>query len=175
MSAKKFDPLPAPGDIVFSLFPEIKGIPSAKPRPALVLAIVEFEDGSRGVRVAYGTSKKTSQHHSGEFTITPKDGPAYIHAGLSFPTKFDIGKQQSLPYTEQWFRVPPAQPFGQSPKLGVLHPSLMRRAQAAFNAAHPLVIEDARKGLDDVKAGRVRDADEAIAKLQRRRQSSPSG
>lgn len=137
VTAKKFDPLPALGDIVFSLFPEIKGIPAGKPRPALVLAIVEFEDGSRGVRVAYGTSKKVNQLHRGEFAITPTDGSAYIHAGLSFPTKFDLRKQEHLPYTEQWFRVPPAQPFGQSPKLGVLHPSLIRRAQAAFNAVRP--------------------------------------
>lgn len=33
---------------------------------------------------------------------------------------------------------------------------------------HLLLIEDARKGLEDIKAGRVHDADKAIAKLQRR-------
>jgi prevent-host-death family protein len=34
---------------------------------------------------------------------------------------------------------------------------------------HLLLIEDARKGLDDIKAGRVHHAGKAIAKLQRRR------
>jgi antitoxin (DNA-binding transcriptional repressor) of toxin-antitoxin stability system len=34
---------------------------------------------------------------------------------------------------------------------------------------HLLLIEDARKGLEDIKAGRVQDADKAIAKLQQRR------
>ena len=36
---------------------------------------------------------------------------------------------------------------------------------------HLLLIEDARKGLEDVKAGRVQDADKAIAKLQQRRKA----
>lgn len=36
---------------------------------------------------------------------------------------------------------------------------------------HLLLIEDARKGLEDIKAGRVHDADKAIAKLQRRRKA----
>jgi antitoxin (DNA-binding transcriptional repressor) of toxin-antitoxin stability system len=33
---------------------------------------------------------------------------------------------------------------------------------------HLLLIEDARKGLEDIKAGRVYDADKTIAKLQQR-------
>ncbi len=36
---------------------------------------------------------------------------------------------------------------------------------------HLLLIEDARKGLEDIEAGRVQDADKAIAKLQLRRKS----
>jgi antitoxin (DNA-binding transcriptional repressor) of toxin-antitoxin stability system len=36
---------------------------------------------------------------------------------------------------------------------------------------HRLLIEDARKGLEDIKAGRVYDADKAIAKLQQRRKT----
>jgi len=41
----------------------------------------------------------------------------------------------ALPYSEDWFRVLPHAPYGQTPRLGVLHPWLMRRASAAFNAA----------------------------------------
>ena len=36
---------------------------------------------------------------------------------------------------------------------------------------HLLLIEDARQGLDDIKAGRVQDADKTIAKLQQRRKA----
>jgi len=36
---------------------------------------------------------------------------------------------------------------------------------------HLLLIEDARKGLEDIQAGRVHDADKAIAKLQQRRKA----
>ena len=38
---------------------------------------------------------------------------------------------------------------------------------------HILLIEDTRKGLEDIKAGRVQDADKAIAKLQQRRKAKP--
>lgn len=36
---------------------------------------------------------------------------------------------------------------------------------------HLLLIEDARRGLEDIKAGRVHDADKAIARLQQRRKA----
>jgi hypothetical protein len=134
VTTKKFAPLPAPGDIVYCFFPEEVGIPGRKPRPALVTTIVEFDDGTLGVCVAYGTSKKVSDLRAGEFAITPDDGEAYTHSGLSFPTKFNLRKREYLPYTTQWFRVPTSPRFGQTPKLGLLHPSLIRRLKAAHNA-----------------------------------------
>ena len=127
-------PLPAAGDIVYCRFPEKVGKPGPKPRPALVTAIGVLDDGSPAVRVAYGTSQKTAQLRSGEFLISPADGAAYSASGLSFPTKFDLGSLVALPFTDEWFRVPPTPHFGQTPKLGILHPSLVRRAQAAFDA-----------------------------------------
>jgi hypothetical protein len=42
--------------------------------------------------------------------------------------------RRELPYNDEWFRVPPQPMQGQTPKLGVLHPSLMRAARAAFDA-----------------------------------------
>ena len=36
---------------------------------------------------------------------------------------------------------------------------------------HLLLIEDARRGLEDITAGRVRDADATISKLQQRRKA----
>jgi hypothetical protein len=54
---------------------------------------------------------------------------------LSYPTKFDTARSVFLPYDDEWFAVPAGAPYGQTPTLGVLHPSLVKRARAAFNAA----------------------------------------
>lgn len=126
---------PEPGDIVYCRFPQ-NGFPgpAPKPRPALVLQVGEV-NGEPHVAVAYGTSQKTDRLHAGEFLIGPADGEAYALSGLSFPTQFDLRSVKELPYSEDWFRVPPHAPRGQTPRLGVLHPGLMRRATAAFNAA----------------------------------------
>ena len=88
-------------------------------------------DGICHVTVAYGTSQKTAHLYAGEFLIAPEDGDAFEISGLSFTTKFDLRHAIDLPYNDVWFRVPPAAPHGQSPRLGSLHASLMRRAQAA--------------------------------------------
>ena len=88
------------------------------------------------VRVAYGTSKRTTTLHSGEFTISSTGNrAAYDMAGLSYDTKFDLKRAVDLPYTSKWFGVPPAATHGQTPKLGTLHPSLMRALQVAYRAA----------------------------------------
>lgn len=128
-------PLPDPGDIVYCRFPEEIGKPGPKPRPALVTGIAQMSDGTPAVVVAYGTSAKTAQLYPGEFLISPEDGEAYRAAGLSYPTKFNLVSRATLPYTDEWFRIPPAPRFAQTPKLGILHPGLMKRAQAAFAAA----------------------------------------
>lgn len=128
-------PLPDPGDIVYCRFPESMGKPGPKPRPALVTGLATFEDGTAAVEVAYGTSRNTDDLHSGEFLVSPQDGEAYRLAGLSHATKFSFHRRVVVPCTDEWFRVPPAPAFGQTPKLGVLHPSLLRRAEAAWRAA----------------------------------------
>ena len=128
-------PAPSPGDIVWCRFPEDKlSAPGPKARPALVLRVGE-EQGHPVVEVAYGTSRKVDALFSGEFAITPADQAAYEAAGLSYPTKFNLGETFELDFNDEWFAVPPRAPHGQTPKLGVLHPSLMRRAKAAFDAA----------------------------------------
>ena len=72
----------------------------------------------------------------GESAIPRARNPAaYEAAGLSHDTKFDLIQTLDLPYTTEWFSVPPAAPHGQSPKLGTLHPSLVRALEAAFRAA----------------------------------------
>ena len=127
---------PDAGQIVWCRFPEDQRFqPSPKPRPALILTVFDDEDPDFRVLVAYGTSQKTERLYAGEFRITPAEAEAYALAGLSFPTKFNLKAAVELPYDTTWFAVPPAAPFGQTPKLGVLHPSLHRRAAAAWKAS----------------------------------------
>jgi hypothetical protein len=127
-------PRPKPGDIVWCRFPEDLGPrPGPKARPALVLAVGEI-DGDTAVEVAFGTSLKTNRLYTAEFLIGPQDGDAFRTAGLSYPTKFNLARSLQLPYTSEWFAAAPGTPFGQTPKLGILHPSLMRRARSAFES-----------------------------------------
>ena len=126
---------PAAGEIVWCRFPDHVQ-PRAKPRPALILAVFDDEAPQFVVRVAYGTSQRTTSLRRGEFAILRDRNPAaYTAAGLSYDTKFDLGHCVDLPFTSEWFSVPPAAPFGQTPKLGTLHPSLVRAVEAAFRAA----------------------------------------
>jgi PemK-like, MazF-like toxin of type II toxin-antitoxin system len=129
-----FFPLPDAGDIVWCRFPH-RGfsVPGPKPRPALVVDIGHLR-GEPAVEVVYGTSRKLDRLYPGEFTITPEDGDRFFVAGLDRPTKFDMKRSVFLPYTDEWFAVPPGAPFGQTPKLGLLHPSLVRRTRAARDA-----------------------------------------
>ena len=127
-------PLPEAGDIVWCRFPK-EGLaePGPKPRPALVVDIGNLR-GEPAVEVIYGTSQKLDRLYPGEFAITTADGDAFALSGLSFPTKFDTGRAVYLPYNDVWFAVAPGAPHGQTPRLGVLHPSLVRRVQAAAGA-----------------------------------------
>ena len=130
----RFFALPRPGDIVWCKFPQDKKlIPGPKARPALVMRIGDI-DGNPAVAIAYGTSQRVDKLHPGEFAITRADREAFALAGLSFDTKFDLAQVIELPYSDRWFGVPPGVPYGQTPKLGVLHPTMVRRATAAFRA-----------------------------------------
>jgi hypothetical protein len=85
------------------------------------------------VRVAHGTSQTTTGLHRGEFSnLRDRNPAAFVAAGLSYDTKFDLRHALDLPFTTEWFSVPPAAPHGQTPKLGTLHPSLVRAVQAAL-------------------------------------------
>ena len=125
---------PTAGDMVWCHFPDHIH-PRPKPRPALVITVYEEDAPAFSVEVAYGTSQRTTTLHRGEFAILrERHLAAYQAAGLSFDTKFNLGQTVTLPYTTQWFSVPPAAPHGQVPKLGILHPSLVRTVEAAFKA-----------------------------------------
>jgi hypothetical protein len=129
-------PQPLAGDIVWCHFPEnLAKAPAEKPRPGLVLEVFSDHAPQFAVLVAYGTSQKVDHLFSGEFAITARDGAAFTISGLSYPTKFNLKRRIELTYFETYFQVPPGAPFGQIPKLGTLHPSLMRRVSAAWEAA----------------------------------------
>lgn len=84
------------------------------------------------VRVVYGTSQRTTRLHRGEFSILRERNPAAdAAAGLGY----DIRSTSSRRWTCHTASVPPAAPHSQTPKLGVLHPFLVRAVQAAFHAA----------------------------------------
>lgn len=128
--------LPAPGDIVWCLFPELPDSnPGPKPRPALVLSVECREDGD-AVRVAYGTSKKLDRLKTGEVAITLAQHPAaYALAGLAYDTKFDFKAMVELPWSDRYFKVPPRARHGNTPKLGTLHATVLRAVEAAYRAA----------------------------------------
>ena len=126
---------PAAGDIVWCHFPD-NIHPRPKPRPALVLAVFDDDAPQFHVKVAYGKSQRTTTLYKGEFAILRQQhGAAFEAAGLSFDTKFDMKQALDLPYSTDWFSVPPAAPHGQTPRLGTLHPSMVRAARAAYQAA----------------------------------------
>lgn len=129
-------PEPTAGDVVWCHFPDHIH-PRAKPRPALILSVFDDDSPRFTVRVVYGTSQRTTMLHRGEFAILNVRNPAaYAEAGLSYDTKFDLKQTIDLPYNSEWFSVPPSARHGQSPKLGTLHPTLVRAVEAAFRAAH---------------------------------------
>ena len=77
--------LPAPGDIVWCLFPQLPNIaPGPKPRPAIVVNVEQREDGGL-VSVVYGTSQNVTRLKSGEVAITQsRHSAAYALAGLAY-------------------------------------------------------------------------------------------
>lgn len=126
---------PAAGDILWCHFPDHIH-PKPKPRPALVLTVFDDDAPQFHVCVAYGTSQRTTTLYRGEFAILrERNLAAYEAAGLSYDTKFNLKQAIDLPFSTDWFSVPPAAPHGQTPKLGTLHPSLVRAVQAAHLAA----------------------------------------
>ena len=128
---------PSPGDILWCHFPFLPATePGPKPRPALVVGVRTFEDGVT-VQVAYGTTQRTTALRSGEFLISKdKHAVAFKQAGLGFDTKFDLKKVIELPWTARYFKVPPTPnpAFGQTPKMGSLHASMIRALCAAHEA-----------------------------------------
>ncbi len=101
---------PTAGEIVWCHFPDDIH-PRPKPRPALIVTVFDDDAPQFVVRVAYGTSQRTTTLYRGEIAILRSRNPvAYAAAGLSYDTKFDRRQIVDLPYTTDWFFVPPAAP-----------------------------------------------------------------
>ena len=49
--------------------------------------------------MAYGTSQNVGELYPGEFAITQVDREAFLLAGLSFDTKFDLSRVIELPFS----------------------------------------------------------------------------
>jgi hypothetical protein len=128
-------PIPEVGDIVWCRYPRLaKDLPGPKPRPALVLQVRGVDDVIE-VTVAYGTSQHLDQMKSGEFAIRKiENGSAYALAGLSYDTKFDLNNTVCIPWDDMFFSVPLGAPYGENPKLGCLHPSMMKVVASAARA-----------------------------------------
>ena len=128
--------LPAPGDIVWCLFPEVPNIePGPKPRPAIVLSVERLDDGNQ-VSVVYGTSQHLMRLKTGEVAITQAKNPAAFKlAGLAYDTKFDFKVVVDLPWSDRYFKVPVRNPHGNTPKLGTLHATILRAVETAYRAA----------------------------------------
>ena len=128
-------PEPTAGEIVWCHFPD-NIHPKPKPRPGLIVSTKVDDEGIIFVSVAYGTSQKTDLPCIGEFRISKREHPAaYASASLSYDTKFNLRNVLELPFNDAYFSVPPHAPHGQIPKLGTLHPSMVRIAASAFSAA----------------------------------------
>jgi len=128
--------LPAPGDIVCCLFPEIPDIePGPKPRPAIVMRVERREDGDV-LSVVYGTSQHLDALKTGKVAITQAKNPAaYALAGLAYDTKFDFKVMVDLPWSDRYFKVPTRSTHGNTPKLGTLHATVLHAVEAAYRAA----------------------------------------
>ena len=128
--------LPAPGDIVWCLFPEVPDIePGPKPQPALVMRVERRQDGDL-VSLVYGTSKNLTRLRSGEVAITQSKNPAaYALAGLAYDTKFNFKVIVELPWTDRYFKVPTRNLHGNTPKIGTLHATILHSVEVAYRAA----------------------------------------
>ena len=128
-------PEPVAGELVWCHFPHLPASqPGPKPRPALVIEVKQLASGRTRVLVAYGTSKKLTALRAGEFVINRQNSAAYALSGLGTDTKFCLQTAVELDFNSDWFKPPPLKPFGDNPKLGLLHPSLSRSAALAWVA-----------------------------------------
>jgi hypothetical protein len=62
-------------------------------------------------------SQRKDRPRAGEVLGASVDRAAYKLAGMRHQTNVSFKHTVQLPYNEEWFKVPPAAPHGQTPKL----------------------------------------------------------
>ena len=137
LDSSALTPWPAPfeGDMLWCNFPQFPSLdPGPKPRPVLVLQVRTFPNEGLMLLLVPGTTQGLHKIYPGEALILHSDRPAFEHAGLAFDTKFQFGESVVLPWTHDYFKVPQHRPFGDTPKIGTLHPTMVRSFSAAYAA-----------------------------------------
>lgn len=125
---------PEDGDFLWCNFPHLPSIePGPKPRPVLLLQVRTFEGGLM-LLVVPGTTQGMHKIYPGEAAIYAEDKAAFNNAGLAFDTKFQFANAVVLPWNSLYFKAPSHHPFGNTPKLGALHPTKVREFSVAYAA-----------------------------------------
>lgn len=133
-------PIPTAGDVVLCRFPEDLGDlkPGPKARPAIILAVFApiAAEACYRVKVCYGTSN-VSRIYPHDCPIYEATHPAeFASAGLSYDTKFNAKQMVTLPYTVEWLTISIRPAFGQTPKIGILHPMTVPRLKKAVDSTN---------------------------------------
>ena len=139
MNDVKVFPAPSAGDVV--IFRWIKkdnaGVISEKVRPAIILRVIEPDRWCEFIRVSivYGTAKGGPLQAT-EFSIERSRHPAeFARAGLYRDGRFDMLNFVTCGWTDQTFAIPKDPRFGETPKIGSIHPRTTERLKAAHLAA----------------------------------------
>ncbi len=130
---------PSAGDFV--IFRWIKtdnaGVVSEKIRPAIILRVFEADRAGSFIRVSlvYGTTRGGPLQDT-EFSIERARHPAeFARSGLYRDGRFDMLKLVTCGWTDQNFAIPKNPRFGETPKIGSIHPRTTERLKAAHLAA----------------------------------------
>jgi hypothetical protein len=77
------------------------------------------------VTVIEGTSR-VWKYVPDDFYVMRKDDPIeFIQSGLASDSRFKMGQIVTLPYTDEFFKVPKDPAFGENPKIGKLSPRMI--------------------------------------------------
>ena len=148
---------PSRWDIVYGKFPyrEAPASPGLDAHPCLVLDV--FRDKASKapwVIVAFGTSRKVRDLHSGQFAWLPEHGAAFSKSGLTNPTKFSLARDRvaKLPYNDDWFAPPPqVRQWQTHPRIGVF--DINHYAKALKAAGKSAAVVKTLHELESIAAG----------------------
>lgn len=120
---------PTYGSIVWTRFPEVKGVPGPKCRPALVLATglnQKHAPEYATVQVAYGTSNLKLDRPVSQLHLIVQNISALNQFRLPQTTRFDLDQIIWLPWSSRWFQ---AREGYLTPKIGDLTSDYIQRLE----------------------------------------------